>query len=71
MSWKVVLILFGLWLLGMVSSNAMGVFINALLVLAILVVVFRLVPGRKQIASRRIFSDARRSDLRIPGPAQE
>ncbi len=36
-----------LWLLGMVSSYTMGGFIHLLLVIAIIVIIVRLVQGRR------------------------
>lgn len=36
-----------LWLLGLVSSNTMGGFIHILLVLAIIVVLVRVIQGRR------------------------
>lgn len=38
-----------LWLLGFVSSHAMGGFIHLLLVLAIVVVLIRVIQGRRPI----------------------
>lgn len=38
-----------LWLLGMVSSYTMGGFIHLLLVLAIVVVLIRVIQGRRPI----------------------
>lgn len=38
-----------LWLLGMVSSYTMGGFIHLLLVLAIVVILIRVIQGRKPI----------------------
>ncbi len=43
----VVLIL--LWLLGLVTSNTMGGFIHVLLVIAIVVVLVRIISGRKPL----------------------
>ena len=43
----VAIILIVLWLLGLVSSYTMGGFIHILLVLAIVVIVVRLVQGRR------------------------
>jgi hypothetical protein len=40
------IILVALWLLGLVSSYTMGGFIHALLVLALVVVVVRVIQGR-------------------------
>ena len=42
----IAIILVALWLLGLVSSYTMGGFIHALLVLAIIVVVVRVIQGR-------------------------
>jgi hypothetical protein len=47
MLWTIVVILLILWLLGLVSSYTMGGFIHILLVLAIIVVVFNLIQGRR------------------------
>lgn len=46
MLWTIAGILLALWVLGMVTPNALGGFIHVLLVLALLVVVIRLVRGR-------------------------
>jgi hypothetical protein len=43
-------ILLVLWLLGMVSSYTFGGFIHLLLVLAIVVVLIRVIQGRRPIA---------------------
>lgn len=42
-------ILIVLWLLGLVSSYTMGGFIHILLVIAIIVIVLRLISGRKVV----------------------
>jgi hypothetical protein len=42
----IAVILVVLWLLGLVSSYTMGGFIHILLVIAIVVIVFRLLRGR-------------------------
>ncbi|HEX9165009.1 MAG TPA: lmo0937 family membrane protein [Gemmatimonadales bacterium] len=47
MLWTVVLILIVLWALGMVSSYTMGGLIHVLLVVAIIVVLVRVIQGRK------------------------
>ncbi len=47
MLWTIALILAVLWVLGLVSSYTMGGFIHVLLILAIIVVVFRLLQGRR------------------------
>jgi hypothetical protein len=45
----IAIILIALWLLGMVSAYTMGGFIHVLLVLAIVVVLVRVIQGRKVI----------------------
>lgn len=47
MLWTVVVILLILWLLGLVSSYTFGGFIHILLIIALVVVVVRLIQGRK------------------------
>jgi hypothetical protein len=47
MIWTIFLILLGLWLLGLVTSYTFGGFIHILLVVAVIVVVFRLLTGRR------------------------
>ena len=43
----IAIILVILWALGLVSSTTMGGFIHILLVLAVIVIVVRLIQGRK------------------------
>ena len=45
----IAIVLLILWLLGLVSSYTMGGFIHILLVLAVVVVVFRLIQGRRLV----------------------
>jgi hypothetical protein len=47
MLWTLVLILIILWLLGLVTSYTMGGLIHVLLVIAIVVVLVRVIQGRK------------------------
>jgi len=47
MLWTIAVILLILWLLGLVSSYTMGGFIHVLLVIAIVVVLVRVISGRK------------------------
>ena len=47
MLWTICMILIVLWLLGMVSSYTMGGLIHILLVIAIIVVLVRVIQGRK------------------------
>ncbi|MBK8551974.1 MAG: lmo0937 family membrane protein [Ignavibacteria bacterium] len=49
MLWTIFVILLVLWLLGMVSSYTMGGFIHVLLVIAVVVLIIRLIQGRKLI----------------------
>jgi len=49
MLWTIFVILLVLWLLGLVTSYTLGGFIHILLVLAIVVLVIRLVQGRRVI----------------------
>ena len=47
MLWTIFVILLVLWLLGLVSAYTFGGFIHVLLVLALVVLVFNLLSGRK------------------------
>jgi hypothetical protein len=47
MLWTVAVILLVLWALGLVTSTTMGGFIHALLVIAIVVVLVRVISGRR------------------------
>ena len=47
MLWTICVILLILWLLGLVSGYTMGGVIHVLLVIAIIVIVVRLIQGRK------------------------
>ena len=49
MLWTIVVILLVLWLLGLVSSYTLGGFIHILLVIAIVVVIYNLVTGRRPL----------------------
>ncbi|MBK6504406.1 MAG: lmo0937 family membrane protein [Ignavibacteria bacterium] len=49
MLWTIFAILVVLWLLGMVTSYTMGGFIHVLLVIAVVVVIFRLIQGRNPV----------------------
>jgi len=50
MLWTLVLILMILWLLGIVSSYTFGGLIHILLVVALVIIVVRLVQGRRPLA---------------------
>jgi hypothetical protein len=45
--WTIAVILIVLWLLGLVSSYTMGGFIHILLIVAIVVVLIRVIQGKK------------------------
>ncbi|MBK6537101.1 MAG: lmo0937 family membrane protein [Ignavibacteria bacterium] len=49
MLWTIFIILLVLWLLGMVSSYTMGGFIHILLIIAVVVLIIRLIQGRRVI----------------------
>ncbi len=49
MLWTIFVILMVLWLLGIVTSYTLGGFIHILLVLAIIVVLIRIIEGRKPL----------------------
>lgn len=47
MLWTIAVVLFVLWLLGLVSSYTLGGFIHILLVLAVIVIAVNLIQGRR------------------------
>ena len=47
MLWTIVAVLLLLWLLGLITSYTLGGFIHVLLVVALVVVVIRLIQGRR------------------------
>lgn len=49
MLYTLAVILVVLWLLGLVSSYTMGGFIHILLVIAVVVILIRLISGRKPL----------------------
>jgi hypothetical protein len=49
MLWTLFVILLILWLLGMVSSYTLGGFIHLLLIVALIVLVFQLITGRRVV----------------------
>ncbi|MBN2439643.1 MAG: lmo0937 family membrane protein [Deltaproteobacteria bacterium] len=49
MLWTIAVVLVILWLLGLVSGYTMGNFIHILLVIAIIVVLVRVIQGRKPL----------------------
>jgi hypothetical protein len=49
MLWTICMVLIVLWLLGMVSSYTMGGLIHILLVIAVIVMLLRIIQGRRII----------------------
>ena len=49
MLWTIFVILVVLWLLGIVTSYTLGGFIHVLLVIAIVVVLIRVIQGRRPL----------------------
>jgi hypothetical protein len=49
MLWTIVVILLILWVLGLVSSYTMGGLIHVLLVIAVIVVLFNIIQGRRPL----------------------
>ena len=47
MLWTIVVIMLILWLLGLITSYTMGGFVHILLVIAIVVVLVRVIRGRR------------------------
>lgn len=47
MLWTIAVVLLILWLLGFVSSYTLGGFIHILLVIAVVVILLRLIQGRR------------------------
>ncbi len=49
MLWTITIILFILWVVGMVSGAALGWWIHILLVLAVITLIFNLLQGRRAL----------------------
>jgi len=47
--WTIALILVVLWLLGLMTAYTLGGFIHVLLVIAVVVVVLRIIQGRRAL----------------------
>jgi uncharacterized protein DUF5670 len=47
MLWTIAVVLLALWLLGLVTAYTMGGFIHVLLVIAVIVVLMRIIQGRR------------------------
>lgn len=49
MLWTIIIVLLILWLLGLVSGTTMGGLVHILLVIAIIVVLVRVIQGRRPV----------------------
>jgi Family of unknown function (DUF5670) len=49
MLWTIAVVLIVLWLLGLVTGYTMGHFIHILLVIAIVIILVRIIQGRRPI----------------------
>jgi hypothetical protein len=49
MLWTITIVLFILWLLGLVSGYTLGGWIHILIVLTVIVLVFNLIAGRRAL----------------------
>jgi hypothetical protein len=49
MLWTIAVVLLVLWALGLVTAHTMGGFVHVLLVMAVIVVLLRIIQGRKVI----------------------
>ena len=49
MLWTIAMILIVLWLLGLVTSTTMGGFLHVLLVIAVVVILLRVIQGRRAL----------------------
>ena len=49
MLWAIAVILLALWLLGMATLHALGIYVHILLVLAIIAVLIRFIQGRSPL----------------------
>ena len=47
--WTLVVVLLVLWLLGLVTSYTLGGFIHILLIVAVIVILIRVIQGRRPI----------------------
>ena len=53
MLWTIVVVLLVLWLLGLVALPSAGALIHILLVLALIVLIFQLLSGRRTVGRKR------------------
>ena len=58
MLYTIAVVLLILWLLGLVTSYTIGGFIHVLLVIAVVVVLLRIIGGRKPVGNCRLHAGA-------------
>lgn len=66
MSWMIAALLIYLWLLGLVSSYLMGGFIHLLVTLAVVIVLVKIIQGRRLVGCKRplvCHSEARKLEV--------
>ena len=49
MLWTIAMVLFVLWLFGMVSSYTLGGFLHILLILAVITILVRIIQGNRPV----------------------
>ena len=49
MLWTIFVVLLALWLLGLVTSYTLGGFVHILLVAAVIIILIRLIQGRRGV----------------------
>jgi hypothetical protein len=49
MLWTIALGMLALWVLGLVTAHTMGGFLHVLLFLALVIILFRLIKGRRPV----------------------
>ena len=49
MLWTIAVIMLVLWLLGLITAHTMGGFVHILLVIAIVIVLIRVIQGRRVV----------------------
>ena len=49
MLWTIAVIMLALWLLGLITAHTMGGFVHVLLVIAIVIVLIRVIQGRRVV----------------------
>jgi hypothetical protein len=49
MLWTIAVIMLALWLLGLITAHTMGGFVHILLVVAVVMVLIRLIQGRRVV----------------------